>query len=236
MTKRRFLRALPVLALVVLAVPAVFVYRVYRPPVQDLPLPPDAIDVGSAEGRSMLARAASADYGPLSRAFAPQIHGSFCGVASAVDALRALGFHVTQETVFDERTERVQTWSQAFFGGLTLDELGAFLAAAGAVTLVTHAEPGSVDAFRAAAQANLARRGDFLLVNYDRRVLHEEGSGHISPLAAYDAASDSVLVLDTASYKYPPHWVPLASLHRAMATADPSSGARRGWVEVSGSP
>lgn len=236
MTKRHVLRVLGVLALVLLAVPATFLYRVYRPPVQNLPLPDDAIDVGSAEGRSMVARASSADYAPLSRAFAPQIHGSFCGVASSVDALRALGFRVTQETVFDERTERVQTWSQAFFGGLTLDELGAFLSAAGAVALVTHAEPGSVDVFRAAVQSNLARRGDYLLVNYDRRVVHEEGSGHISPLAAYDADSDSVLVLDTASYKYPPHWVPLGTLHRAMATIDPSSGARRGWVEVSGSP
>lgn len=167
MTKRRVARVLAVLALLALVVPAVFLYRVYSPSVQNLPLPEEAIDVGSAEGRAMLSRASSADYAPLSRAFAAQIHGSFCGVASSVDALRALGFHVTQESVFDDRTERVQTWAQAFFGGLTLDELGAFLAAAGATAVVTHAEPGTLDAFRASAQANLARRGDFLLVNYE---------------------------------------------------------------------
>ena len=52
-----------------------------------------------------------------------------------------------------------------------------------------------------------------MLVNYQREVLGQRRVGHISPVAAYDQASDSVLILDTATYNYPATWVPLARLH-----------------------
>ena len=35
-------------------------------------------------------------------------------------------------------------------------------------------------------------------------------------LGAYHAGSDSVLVLDVARFKYPPHWVPIPTLFSAM--------------------
>jgi hypothetical protein len=44
-------------------------------------------------------------------------------------------------------------------------------------------------------------------VNYQRGALGQKESGHISPLAAYNAASDRFLILDVAAYKYPPVWV-----------------------------
>ncbi|GAB0489190.1 hypothetical protein MMPV_000407 [Pyropia vietnamensis] len=69
-----------------------------------------------------------------------------------------------------------------------------------------------------------------LVAAYNRRSLGQTGSGHFSPLGAYDAPTDSVLVLDVARFKYPPHWVPLADMAAAMAPVDPDTGAPRGYL------
>ena len=82
---------------------------------------------------------------------------------------------------------------------------------------------------------NLEEPGDFILVNYQREVLGQRRVGHISPIGAYDAETDRVLILDTASYNYPPTWVPLTQLYSAMAAIDPASGRARGFVEVAAS-
>ena len=73
----------------------------------------------------------------------------------------------------------------------------------------------------------------FVVVNYDRRVLAQEGVGHISPVAAYSADKDAVLVMDVAAYKYPSTWVPLPKLWRAMQGVDPDSGKTRGYLLAS---
>lgn len=36
-----------------------------------------------------------------------------------------------------------------------------------------------------------------LIASYTRRTLNQTGSGHFSPIAAYDQESDSVLIMDT---------------------------------------
>ncbi|MEA3084758.1 MAG: glutathione-S-conjugate glycine hydrolase, partial [Paraburkholderia sp.] len=51
-------------------------------------------------------------------------------------------------------------------------------------------------------------------------------------LAAYDAASDSALLLDVARYKYPAVWVPLTQLYAAAQAVDNVSGLSRGIVVV----
>ena len=50
------------------------------------------------------------------------------------------------------------------------------------------------------------------------------GTGHFSPLAGYDEEEDMVLILDTARFKYPPHWIKLELLLEAMKEQDPDSG------------
>ncbi|MGB0904790.1 MAG: phytochelatin synthase family protein, partial [Mangrovicoccus sp.] len=66
-----------------------------------------------------------------------------------------------------------------------------------------------------------------------RKALPQEGDGHISPVGAYDEASDTVLILDVAKYKYPPVWITVQKLHDAMMLPDSSSKRSRGFVEVS---
>ena len=38
------------------------------------------------------------------------------------------------------------------------------------------------------------------------------------------------LVLDTARFKYPPHWIPVELLYSAMTKADPATDQPRGWL------
>lgn len=57
-------------------------------------------------------------------------------------------------------------------------------------------------------------------------------AGHFSPIGGYSPTHDMALILDTARFKYPPHWVPLSMLFEAMAYEDPSTGKPRGFLKV----
>jgi hypothetical protein len=102
---------------------------------------------------------------------------------------------------------------------------------------VVKASDTDVDAFRQAARANLGSEGDYLLVNYGRKHLGQTPSGHISPLAAYHAPSDRLLILDVAAHKYPPVWARLDEVWEAMnAPLNPETTLTRGYVVVHGRP
>lgn len=69
-----------------------------------------------------------------------------------------------------------------------------------------------------------------LIVSYHRGTLGQTGTGHFSPIAAYSPAHDSVLILDSARFKYDPHWVKLPLLVQAMQAEDTSTGKPRGYL------
>jgi hypothetical protein len=48
--------------------------------------------------------------------------------------------------------------------------------------------------------------------------------------------TDSVLILDVARFKYPPHWVSLSLAWQALRTQDKDTGKPRGWVVLSKTP
>jgi hypothetical protein len=58
------------------------------------------------------------------------------------------------------------------------------------------------------------------VVNYFRPVLGQKGGGHISPLGAYDKASDSFLILDVNPNGHTWVWVPAPLLIKSMRTRD----------------
>jgi len=86
--------------------------------------------------------------------------------------------------------------------------------------------------------ANLATANDYVIVNYKRETLGQKGSGHISPVAAYDETSDSFLILDVnANQGKIWVWVPAQALFSAMRTKD--TVENRGFLlvrEGAGSP
>ena len=230
---RRFLKYLSITLLALVIAFAGFVWWKLQPFPDPQPLPASLISVNSDGGQQLLADAGSvADYSPLSTAFEEQSLKSYCGVASSVTVLKALGHDVDQSSFFTDETAAVRSRVDVTFGGMSLPQLAGLLQAHDVAVDIHHAEDSSLEEFRETLRRNLSQENDYVLVNYQRKVLGQGAVGHISPLAAYDEDSDKVLVLDTAGYKYPPTWVPVGGLFNAMSTTDSSSGKTRGFLEV----
>ena len=210
--------------------------------------PSRLVDFRSDEGEQFLVQAeARRAYFPLASHFVCQEHRSFCGVASMAMVLNAMQVSApsvpelapyrtfTQTNVLDAATEAVVSQAMIREQGLSLDQFAAVFATKPVTLSVHHANTSTLDEFRARACDYLARPDHFVIVNYLRRAIGQEGGGHHSPLAAYHRESDRFLILDVARYKYPPVWVTAADLFSAMNTGDPTvSGTTRGYLLVSG--
>jgi hypothetical protein len=225
------------------------------PPPPTAPAAPAAlITLDSDDGQRLLfGSTVHRAYGPLGIHFVTQQHPAYCGVATMVMLLNAMGIDAplvtgfephrqfTQDNVLDSTTEAVLPHSVLVEQGMTLSQFARLLAvrgrsasaAGGVSTDVRHADDSSVDRFRSEASAALGEPGQHVVVNYLRPLIGQGPGGHISPLGAYDAASDRFLILDVARYRYAPVWVQTADLYAAMNTVDASAeGRRRGYVLV----
>jgi hypothetical protein len=78
---------------------------------------------------------------------------------------------------------------------------------------------------------HLSRAGDYVIINFRREAVGQKGGGHISPLGAYDAQSDSFLVLDVNPAAAGWTWMTAATLVKGMRTFD--TVENRGYVVVS---
>ncbi len=215
---------------------------------ETLKLPDNLIDFRSPQGEAFLLETHALEaYFPISAAFVTQRTQSYCGVASMVMVLNAIGAPAptspqyqpyrifTQDNVLNEKTDAIRPREAIAQRGMTLDQLGQILSLYPVTVEVHHTASGGVDDFRKLASESLARKNHFVLVNYLRKSLGEESGGHISPLAAYDERSDRFLILDVARYKYPPVWVKTSDLFDAMNTTDSDNDNRtRGYVLISG--
>ena len=213
---------------------------------ETVPLSEQLIDLESAAGEELLfSSQARRDYLPLSQEFLTQSNLAYCGVASMVMVLNALevpapkaaGYRryrfFTQENIFDNPAARqVMTADYVARQGMTLEEMSRFLQGYPLQVSRHHGSEISLEEFRRIIRENLSQPNNFILVNYLRRALDQQGGGHISPLAAYHEASDRVLILDVARYRYPPVWVSVKDLWQATNTTDPVSGKTRGLVTI----
>ena len=155
------------------------------------------------------------DFAALADAFRPQRYRSFCGPATIETVLRAYGdVGADQGKIFPSLSSKLDT----FYSGMSLAELAELAQSVGLRAEIAYADAFNLDSFRERLQANLARKGDFVIVNYDRRVLKQSGAGHISSVAAYDRSRDAFLVLDEAAYRYPFTWIPTSLLYQAVHT------------------
>jgi hypothetical protein len=207
---------------------------------------PDVIYWDSEAGKTLRARIpADADYWQLSPTFAVQQTQTYCAVASAITVLNAMPIkkpvdpayapyaYFTQSNFFTPEVARVISPQTVLAQGMTREEMAQTLALQGVKTKTIAGDTLDDDSLRALLQKALGDDGQFVLANYLRATLGQVGGGHWSVLAAYDAQTDRVLILDVAKYKYPPAWVGIATLRQAMATVDTTSNKARGLVIVS---
>ncbi|MCB1815602.1 MAG: phytochelatin synthase family protein [Candidatus Competibacteraceae bacterium] len=184
------------------------------------------------------------DYWSLAHYFVSERYLTYCGIASSVMTLNSLGVKspvapllypyqiFTEENIFTEDALKIKPVSTIEREGLTLPELSQLLALYASEVQHTFAADSSVEEFRQVALATLQDPNKRLIINYLRTAVEQVGGGHISPIAAYDEASDRFLMLDVARYKYPPSWITASDMFNSMLPHD-SDGESRGYVVVS---
>lgn len=180
----------------------------------------------------------------LCRYFISEKFLTYCGVASSVTVLNSLGVAAppdpqiypylmfTQDNIFTDAVLHRRRPLEIEKGGNTLEQLESVL---GAFDVRVEAYFGSdldVAETRRTIIAALGAPDQRVIVDFDRKVLHQKGSGHFSPLAAYHEGEDRFLLLDVARYKLPPCWVRAEVLHEAITGIDKTSGKSRGFLIV----
>lgn len=210
-----------------------------------LPVPPNLTVLTQPAGqRRLMATAHKQSYWPLSQYFETQRNEAYCSVATSVMALNALGIrrpastlypdfpYFSQEDFFRGVDPQVANAAHVSKEGMTLDQLSTALNAFPVEVRAFHASDLTLSQFRDLIRDTTSHSDRFALLNFRRVEIGEAGGGHWSPLAAYDAASDSALLLDVARYKYPAAWVPVTQLYAAALAVDTVSGISRGIVTV----
>jgi hypothetical protein len=101
-----------------------------------------------------------------------------------------------------------------------------------AVPLAQHTAE-ALACFRAVLRACEAAPGRFVIANYHMAAVIGRGDyGHFSPIGAYDAARDRVLILDVYRVELEPYWVPAERLFEGMTTINRADGEPRGYLAV----
>jgi hypothetical protein len=181
----------------------------------------------------------------LSPYYVPQATGSACSLAAVamlVNALRGLPAHaaeplVTQQALLEAVASK--EWAEATAergSGVRWDEfekylrlsLQAFKLEAELEILRTRdASAATLMQLKRILLENEASDRDIVLIYFDQGVLTADWDGpHISPLAAYDADRERVLIMDVDRQWYIPYWSSDEALLAAMVRPAPFERGR----------
>jgi hypothetical protein len=217
---------------------------------------PDALPLASAT--EFLRATPAPDFWLLTPYYVAQETTSACSVASvamAVNALRGLPAGaedalVTQSSLLEGvgdpnwMARTVEGGDGVTFADLII-ETGAGLAAfelEGATVEAfrpSDATPATLARLRALLAVNEQSGSDVVLAYFNQGVLTGDWDGpHISPIGAYDATTDRVLLMDVDRAWYVPYWSPVPKLLEAMLKPTgpehgPLAGETGGLVHVS---
>ncbi|KAK0048021.1 glutathione gamma-glutamylcysteinyltransferase 2 isoform X1 [Biomphalaria pfeifferi] len=208
------------------------------------PLPPSCIDFASAEGKTIFAEALATghmnSFFKLSTQYRTQDEPAYCGLTSLVMALNVLEIDPGRvwkgpwRWYHEDMLDCCTSLQLAREKGINMEQ---FICLARCNNLSVQAVSGSsilsLEELRAQIQAATLRDDVVFVASYSRKTLSQTGDGHFSPIAGYHEGRDLVLILDTARFKYPPHWVPMQTLLDAMKTVDPDTGRSRGYAILS---
>ncbi|EFO86171.1 CRE-PCS-1 protein [Caenorhabditis remanei] len=208
------------------------------------PLPETCIEFSSELGKRLFTEAliqGSANiYFKLASQFRTQDEPAYCGLSTLVMVLNAL--EVDPEKVWkapwrfyhESMLDCCVPLEHIRKSGITLQQFSCLATCNRLKSAVSYGEtnPDFLQKFRKSLVNSVRSDDQVLVASYDRSVLGQTGSGHFSPLAAYHADSDQVLIMDVARFKYPPHWVKLETLQKALCSVDTTTKKPRGFVEL----
>lgn len=228
-----------------------------QPQAADLPKPKFGADATPlTKDHGFLGTSAAPDYWALAPFYVPQQTSSACSLASitmAVNALTGLPSGAEDKIVTQAGLLELvasKTWAaQAAEGGDgvlfadLVEQTKASLKALGLSRTVTAAQPAkdpsaTLDALRTLLAANEADANDIVLVYFNQGVVTGDWNGpHVSPIGAYDAANDRVLIMDVDRDWYVPYWTKTETLFKAFLKPAPEDqgvlkGETGGWVHI----
>ena len=202
-------------------------------------LGPNAVPLST--DNAYLREAAAPDYWAFSPFARAQFTSSACSIAAVTAAVNGLaGLPARAEDTILSQPELLEAtglplWAELSAeggDGVTFDQLAEFTAAALTARempySVTTMHPSSddattLDALRAALAANEASADDAVLVYFNQGVVTGDWDGpHVSPIGAYDAGRDRVLILEVDQDWYTPYWTPVPVLLQAMLRPAPA--------------
>lgn len=217
-------------------------------------LGPDAVPL--TEDSAYLRTAPAPDFWAFAPFVKPQFTSSACSVAAVTAAVNGLAGlpALAEETVMTQEAllELVgrDDWaalSAEGGDGVTFAQLREFTAAALAARGLPHPvatfrpeaeDAATLDRLRALLAWNEAAADTAILVYFNQGVVTGDWDGpHVSPVGAYDAEGDRVLILEVDQEWYIPYWTPVPVLLRAMlkptsAEHGPLEGETGGFVLI----
>lgn len=186
----------------------------------------------------------SADFWRLIPQLVTQKNQTYCGIASAVTVLNTLKsnqhgdpvyypyHYITQDSFFTPAVLPYLAPKSVMREGSSIADLQQAIRSHGVQVEAISSDSLTLESFQQFLRQTLNSSEHFVLANYLRTSVQQDGGGHWSILGAYDVDSDRVLIMDVARYRYGPIWVKSSSLLNAINTED-SDGFKRGMLLIS---
>lgn len=205
------------------------------------PLPNNLISLNSPQGLILFKKDINTNTLKLLSHFTTQKTVTYCGVASVVmvlnssdltpppDSQHAAYYYFNQDDFFNNETNKIILPEEVQKNGITLLKLSKIVKSYGLKNEPFFANNLDVDKFRNTLK-NAILDDKFVVINFLRSKLGQNGGGHHSPIAAYDEETDRFLLLDVARYKYPAYWVKTQDLWNAINTLD--GNTYRGFLVI----
>lgn len=204
------------------------------------------ISIQSGKGQKLLSTSSNAyDFWQLDRYFSPQMNLGDCGIDTAVMVLNAAGIKPNYKTIYhpldifsqrnifnDPNVKKHFSLNHIAHHGLSLNQEAQILRSFPVHVLKLHGNKTNYVIFKKMVITALDNH-QFVIVNFLRSAIGEQGGGHFSPIGAYDAKTDRFLVMDVSPYKYPFVWVKSKQLWKAVDSEDHGINKYRGFIIIS---
>ncbi|KAJ1975237.1 hypothetical protein H4R34_004414, partial [Dimargaris verticillata] len=187
--------------------------------------------------KESLASGHAEGYFNLAGNFTTQSEPAYCGPSSLAMVLNALEVDPGRpwkgvwRWYSDELIQTCATPEAVLQQGITFDEFTCMATEHGDV-VAKRGDQVSRAEFLADIERVCASTDTFMVISFSRKTLNQTGDGHFSPIGAYHASSQSVLVLDTARFKYPSYFASVDSLYDALQPVDKATGKPRGYFLI----